>query len=398
MRILFLSALFPYPPDNGTRIRAYNLLKQLSCHHELDLVAFGHYGKTPHGADLRDLCRSVHVVPYTVYDPRRLQALLGYFSPTPRSLVDTHSYEMADVVRQHLMQNQRDVVIACTLGTARYVPKAACAPAVLDEFQAAAHMYGAYLSGGGLRHLRAKLTCAKLRRYVARLVRRFDACTVASDVEGDILRGMARGYDSVSVIPNGVDVDHYRRGLARPMPGTLVYTGALTYSANYDAVQYFLTDILPGIRTAVQDARFAVTGATRSVALDRLPVSQGVTYTGYLDDVRPTIAGSWALVVPLRMGGGTRLKILEAMALGTPVISTSKGAEGLDVTPEQDILIADGPALFAAQTVRLLQNPQLRERLAENGRRLVEQKYSWVEIGRKFNDLLRTVVRERGRG
>jgi glycosyltransferase involved in cell wall biosynthesis len=133
--------------------------------------------------------------------------------------------------------------------------------------------------------------------------------------------------------------------------------------------------------------------------VDRLPLSEGVILTGYLNDIRPCVAQSWACVVPLRVGGGTRLKILEAMALGTPVVSTSKGAEGLEATHGDDILIADMPAEFADAVLRLLDDKALRARLAANGRRLVESRYGWEVIGEKLDQLLRKVVeghRERG--
>jgi glycosyltransferase involved in cell wall biosynthesis len=130
------------------------------------------------------------------------------------------------------------------------------------------------------------------------------------------------------------------------------------------------------------------------VPVDRLPANDGLVLTGYLDDVRPTVARSWACVVPLRVGGGTRLKVLEAMALGTPVVSTSKGAEGLEVTSGEDILIADEPADFADATLRLLDDPALRAELAANGRRLVRGRYGWDQIGEELNRFLHQVVRE----
>ncbi len=188
----------------------------------------------------------------------------------------------------------------------------------------------------------------------------------------------------VTVIPNGVDTARNRPGLADPQPDTLVFNGALTYYANADAMRYFLAEIFSVIRTAVPRLCMQITGRHDGVDLKGLSIGDGVMLTGYLDDVRPVVSGSWACVVPLRIGGGTRLKILEAMALGTPVISTSKGAEGLAVSHEQDILIADEPAEFARQTVRVLKDRVLRERLAANARRLVEANYGWQQIGQAF--------------
>jgi glycosyltransferase involved in cell wall biosynthesis len=138
----------------------------------------------------------------------------------------------------------------------------------------------------------------------------------------------------------------------------------------------------------------AITGKLDGVQVDRLPIARndGVVLTGYLADIRPTITQSWISVVPLRLGGGTRLKILESLALGTPVVATSKGVEGLDLVPERDILIADTPADFAASVLRLLQDASLREALSHNGRRTVETKYDWEIIGQQFNNFIETLV------
>jgi glycosyltransferase involved in cell wall biosynthesis len=201
----------------------------------------------------------------------------------------------------------------------------------------------------------------------------------------------------MQTLPNGVDLARNQPGPVEPLPDTLVFNGALTYYANAEAMRTFAGEILPRIREQRPEVRLKITGRSDGVDLGWLPADGSVALTGYLDDVRPAVAGSWACVVPLRTGGGTRLKILEALALGTPVVATPKGAEGLEVTPEQDILIAGEPAAFAAQTVRLLGDPQLRLRLAENGRHLVEEKYGWEAIGRRFTRMVESIAGARGR-
>jgi glycosyltransferase involved in cell wall biosynthesis len=171
-----------------------------------------------------------------------------------------------------------------------------------------------------------------------------------------------------------------------------VYAGALTYHANYDAAQYLLADIYPRLAAKVPGLTLRVTGGTRGVDLDALPTHPGVHYTGYVPDIRPVVARSWVSVVPLRVGGGTRLKILESMALGTPVVSTSKGAEGLEVTHGENILIADDPRDFADSVTEVLQSPALRARLASGGRRLVETTYAWDIVGPRLRALVEQVT------
>jgi glycosyltransferase involved in cell wall biosynthesis len=160
-------------------------------------------------------------------------------------------------------------------------------------------------------------------------------------------------------------------------------------------MEFFLNDIFPQVKASRPEATLRITGRSDGVPLDRLPLGNGAELTGYLDDIRPAIAQSWMCVVPLQIGGGTRLKILEAMALGTPVLSTSKGAEGLDVTPGEDILIADGATEFADAVTRLLSNPALRARLAAGGQRLVEERYSWKTCAQALEQLLHRITRQR---
>jgi len=195
-----------------------------------------------------------------------------------------------------------------------------------------------------------------------------------------------------------VDLDWAVPGLAEPKADSLVFNGALTYYANADAMRFFAGEILPRIRAQRPSVMLRITGRSDGVDLTWLSADGSVALTGYLDDVRPVVAGSWACVVPLRIGGGTRLKILEAMALGTPVVATSKGAEGLDITPDQEVLIADEPAAFAAQTVCLLGDPELRQRLAANARLLVEERYGWQAIGSAFCQVVESVAEAGKRG
>ena len=196
----------------------------------------------------------------------------------------------------------------------------------------------------------------------------------------------------VEVVPNGVDCRHNLPGLHSSNDNLLVYNGALTYSANLDAMTYFLSSIFPIVQQQIPDVRLTITGSTAGVDLSSLALTDAVFFSGYVPDVRLPIAQAAVCVVPLRDGGGTRLKILEAMALGTPVVATSKGAEGLDVIDGVHLLIADTPEEFARETIRLLREPKLRSTLAANARRLVVENYDWQQIGDRFVQLIEQTV------
>ena len=211
-----------------------------------------------------------------------------------------------------------------------------------------------------------------------------------SEVDYQLLHKSIAALDEkcLAVIPNGVDVSWYSNVEFVPKPNTLIFNGALSYDANYDAMVFFLTEIYPRIRQECPQASLSITGKTNGVNLRELPQELEVKFTGYLEDIRPAVAQSWACVVPLRVGGGTRLKILEALALGTPVVSTSKGAEGLQLVPGRDILIADEPTEFANLVINLFGDLKLRETLSLNGKKAVSLIYDWHILGKKFNEFI----------
>jgi polysaccharide biosynthesis protein PslH len=324
-----------------------------------------------------------------------LRSLIGHLSILPRDVIACYSQEMRRALKNCQHTSNYQAVISSTVATVPYTSKIPDVCHILEEHN---YMTGWMEERYRNQQLRYKklahwITWQKCLLYERRIYPQFQAITMVSErdrraVEKNIISCAGR----VSVVPNGVDTERNVPGLAEPQSSSLVFNGALSYYANTDAMRYFLGEILPLVHAACPQASLKITGRSDGADLKALHIGNLVQLTGYLEDVRPTVAGSWACVVPLRIGGGTRLKILEAMALGTPVVATSKAAEGLDVTHEHDILIADEPGDFARQTLRLLGDPGLRGRLAQNARALVEAKYSWDMIGRQFCELVETTV------
>jgi glycosyltransferase involved in cell wall biosynthesis len=391
MRILFLSTWFPYPPDNGSKIRVYHLLRALAQRHELTLLSFAWDTAQPDTADeLRSWCKDVQVVSVNPYEHNRASKLRTFFSFRP--VVSRPIAAMTEKARAILANQSFDSVISSTEIMVAYALQTPPGTVrILEEHNAMTRLmrerYGEQPQP--LERIRCWLSWQKSRTYEARLFRRFDLVTMVSEEDRAACLNDLPGYHGrVAVIPNGVDCAHNRPGLAEVQPHTLIYNGALTYSANYDAMRYFLAEIYPRIRQEVPDVSLSITGSTRGVELSALPLDESVHLTGYVEDIRLPVAASAVCVVPLRQGGGTRLKILEAMALGTPVVATSKGAEGLEGVNGEHLLIADDPAAFGAATLRLLRAPALRARLAANARRLVEARYDWSHIGASFVELV----------
>ncbi|MCB0177009.1 MAG: glycosyltransferase [Anaerolineae bacterium] len=390
MNILFLSRWFPYPPINGSKLRIYNLLRGLAQDHSITLISFADQPNiNPNAPELEEICQDVKIVPWKPFDPASRQAGLGLFSSTPRFVVDTFSNEMKQYIQDAISTGNYDLVIASQFDMAVYSEYFKCLPAVFEEIEVGV-IYGRYQQAETLwRRLRNGLTWTKHRRYLANQLKNFQAGTVVSQQERTIVSNKIKNGHRLEVIPNCVDLKSYEEIKEIPQPNTLIFTGAFTYNPNYEAMAWFVDEVYPFVQAQNPQISLTITGNHNNRPL---PTSKNITLTGFVDDVRPLIARSWISIVPLHVGGGTRLKILEAMALKTPVIATSKGAEGLDAEPGKHLLIADSPKAFADSIIKLHQDTQLRQYLTSNAYRLIQENYDWTTTIPKFLKLIEQVT------
>ena len=394
MRLLVVSWWMPYPPDNGTRQRAFNLLKHLSQRHALSLFAFGEPAGPGDIEPLRALCDRVHIVPPRAVDGGRL-GLEGLFSRVPRYYAQTTSPEMMAMVEAAAPGH--DAALALTCGAALHLRRVIpTVPSVLDELEVGLLREQFLNERHPLRQLRHGVTWWKYRRFIRSLASSFDRSTVVSDRERQHLHAMGCDVSRIAIVPNGVEVSALEPVTRRAR--RLVYPGSVMYSANLDAVRFFVRDVFPIVRRSLPDLVFTVTGATEGVDIADLAAAEGVTFTGRLPEVGALIAESAACVVPLRVGGGTRLKVLQAMALATPVVSTSKGIEGLDVEAGRHLLVADTPDALAAEIVRVVSDEALGARLTSQARALVEARYEWGPIARTLEGVIEDAVDDRRSG
>jgi glycosyltransferase involved in cell wall biosynthesis len=235
---------------------------------------------------------------------------------------------------------------------------------------------------------RAWVSLQKSINFEQGMVCQFDAAIVLTKGGLAAQRQIFTKAKRIAVIGNGVDLNYYHFNNEEPEPYSLVYNGSLTFSANYDAIKWFLHDIFPIIKIKLPLIKLRITGKYESVDIKSLSINGGVTLTGYIPDVRPVVAKSWICIVPIRIGGGQRMKVLEAMALGTPVVSTSRGIEGLDLIAGEHVLVADEPEDFAEAIILLLQDNRLRSTVANNARILIEKIFNWDSILLQYNSLI----------
>ncbi len=391
MKILFLTPQLPYPPQKGTALRNWGLIDGLGPRHELSLLSFRAPGQqvTPPPPVL-DACEQVITVPQT---ERSLRARLGDMltSRRPDMALRHRSEVYARQLAQWLARSRFDVVQIEGIELAPYLDVIQAAdqnPLVVFDDHNCEYVLQRRVLFTDLRSPArwpgAAYSCVqwlRLRRYEAQVCRRADRVLAVSEADAEALRRLVPNLE-LTVVPNGIDTQQYHpqmsgKGARR---NSLVFTGTMDFRPNVDAVLWFAREALPRIRAEVPDVHFHIVGQRPHRRLDPLREDPSVTLTGWVEDVRPYIADAELYVAPLRMGGGTRLKLLEAMAMGKAIVATRLGAEGYPVTNGRELVLADTGSEFAEGVVSLLRSPQRRAALGRTARAFVEQQYDWRAI------------------
>jgi len=397
MNILYVSWWLPYPLRTGSCVTNYNTIKQLAKNHKISLVSFidSQY-ELQYVPRMMELCTDVTCVLREEKPLLRLRRVLGLLAPSPRSVLVARSNDMSEAVARKVREKKFDCAITDGTPTLEYLIRAQGFPKILFHHNVdSVVIRREYMKQISMRRrFRRRLTWRKAVAYEQRISRLAEAHAMVSEVDKRELLALLPDAGLTRVIGNGVDVETFRVSTIERDRNALVFSSLLKYDANRDGLRFFYEEILPAVKRGWRDAVLRVTGHFEGLGVDDLRGDPGIVFTGYLDDVKPTIASSWIAIAPIRVGSGTRLKILEAMALGTPVVSTSVGAEGLEVEHERDILIADNASDFARQILRLRDDKDLWQRLSESGKRVIAEKYDWKVLGKKFEDLLSQVCNE----
>jgi glycosyltransferase involved in cell wall biosynthesis len=391
MKILFLSRWLPYPVNNGSKLRIFNLLKGLAHNHSVTLLSFVEPSAAPPDPSvMQELCTEYYTVPWREFDPKSRKARLGFLSSKPRFIADTYSIHMETEICRLVSKNKFDLVIASQLTMASYSAAYGGVKAVFEEIELGGFYEKAHITGEWPKRIRHWLTWLKLKSYMSQVLKNFAVCSVVSEKERKIfIDAFPHHQNKAVVIPNCIDLTEYRISDIARKRNHIVFSGSFRYQANYDAVLWFLREVYPLILKHVSDIQLLITGDHADLPL---PMTQNVRRVGHVEDIKTLIASCDASIVPIWSGGGTRLKILEAMAVGTPVISTSKGAEGLLAIPGEHILIADEPERFAALLRQLLLDKEFSNQLSSNAYRLVEEQYDWTKVMPRFLRMVEEAV------
>jgi glycosyltransferase involved in cell wall biosynthesis len=395
LRVLFITEFLPWPLNTGGRIRTYHILRQVALRHEVTLVTQQPPGGLEGEEQIRALVSRLYTVPLKPRSLIRKTLAAAAFLASARPYVAVYSHyrkALARLISRLTSRESFDIVHLDHLDAAVYLqncfPKAAV---YLDE-----HNYETSL----LRSTRDKTSKSllrwylgsqlqKLERFERETLRAVDAVSVVSARDGLMVAAVAP-YTYQEVIPNGVDPAFFDIP-RQPRPYRVVSVGSLDWLPNVGGLLWFLDEVWPSVAEARPDATFHIVGRNPQRALLRR-VSRRVSIAGSVADIREHVRDAAALVVPLLAGGGTRLRVLEAMAMRIPIVATRVGVEGIECTHGQHVLVADAAEDFARQLIALLDRAELRESLTMEGRQLVERRYSWQAIGHGLDAFYRRIV------
>jgi polysaccharide biosynthesis protein PslH len=396
VKILFLTSTLPYPPVDGWRIRTHHLLQALASEHDVTLLSFRTPRDPAEAVDaLGRLCNRVAIVERSPrYSVRDL--VLGLLVRQPFSLLNYHVPAMHTKVADIVTSTSPDIVHVEDIHMAQYVLPLRDSRLVLDMHNIESALLTRYADRqrDPLRKGYARLTAGKLERYEHAAAPAFARILTCSDVDARYVIDRL-GYSNVAVVPNGVDLDRFAPRAGREESNTLVFVGRMDYVANHDAMMFFCRSVLPRVWRSVPEARLYVVGHDPSRAIQQLARDPRILVTGSVPDVAEFVARAAVVVAPLRYGSGTRLKILEAMAMAKAVVATPLGCEGIEARPGEEIVVAESAADQARALVELLQDRERREAIGQRGRDIVVHKYAWTIVGAGLLKLYRGLVESR---
>lgn len=400
LNLLVIYPYAPWPLDRGTYQRTFHLLKALALHHQVDFVALTEEQDNleEKRAVFAEFCCDVEFIPFAHPPWQKLfpQRLLN---PLPSNVQHWQSEAVTNAINKRLKPGRYDLVHICDLVLMPYVlPHKHHTPFVVDrsrvdlQFQMMEHKTLRFSTRDRL--LRWE-SYAKLWRYEKMLAREALLEVVCGPDDEVFLRQHVNEQAPVMVVANGVDLDYFHPSSApdvRAAEPTVIFCGAMDYSPNVDALRWFFESIHQKLLRLCPDVRILIVGKNPIPEVQAYGSLPGVTVTGGVPDVRPYYRRAWLQMVPLRIGGGTRLKIVESLAIGTPVVSTTIGAQGLELKHGENILLADDAESFASEISRALSDSTLRQRIEENGITTATQRFGWPAIGARLAKHYATLI------
>jgi len=390
MKLLFVTPTYPYPPRTGNELIAFHHIKYLAPRHLIDLLSLTN-GNTSDRGELADWCNHIEMVALAPWLSRLNQGV-GLVADLPWQVAYYRSAKMAQMVNRKLANNTYDVVLFQLTLMAHYLPDRYPGATILSMEDPQVLKSQRWLTWeSGFRRLLTRSRIAHLKRYELRHAPRFDRVLLLN--ESDVLdyRSLLPGA-KLDWVPHGIDVDAFCPSAVVPRrEGMIVITGNMYHPPNVDGIDYFCREIFPLIRRRVPSASLWLVGARPAAAVRKWAKDPQIKVTGFVPDIRPYLRQAMVSICPVRLKIGTQTKILEALACGTPVVTTSAGNNGVAAISGEQLYVADTPDKLAERVVELL-NGNRWEALSQNGRRFVIENFTWEKSVTKLEKILSEVL------
>ena len=403
MKVLLLTPQLPYPPHQGTSLRNFHIIRGLAQACEVSLLSFlepGQSTEAEHIGPLAELCERIEMVPVPQRTTgKRLYQLLATRRPDMAHRLFSQAFNIR--LLQMLQADDYDIVQIEGIELARYLPVirqgSPRSKIVFDDHNAETELQRRnFLTD--LRQPRRWVAAAysaeqvrRLRKFERWVCQQADWVTAVSHPDKVHLEKLTGAKTPITVIPNNLDVTQFQLEEANVIPSDIVFSGKMDYRPNVDAVLWFADEVLPIVRKERPSTTFTIVGQKPHARLERLKNEPGITLTGWVERVEPYLAGANVFVMPFRIGSGTRLKLIEAMAAGKAMVSTAVGAEGFPVEHNRELLLVDEAAGFATAVLHLLTHPDERQRLGQAAQQFARQ-YDWRVVVPRFLEIYRSLT------
>jgi glycosyltransferase involved in cell wall biosynthesis len=396
VKVLLLTQVLPYPPDSGPKIKTWNVLKYLAQHHEVTLVSFVRGNQSAEVNHLKNYCRAVYTVPMSRGAWRDGRYMIqSLVTRQPFLMVRDDRAAMHQVIKQVTTQTQFDIVHADQLNMAQYAQRVTRAGKILDAHNALWLLYKRLwqtMAPGPKKWLLGR-DWHLLKQYEGQICRRFDGLLTVSEEDKAALQEAAGRSLETTVIPIAIDTDEVVKVHRFAEADHILHIGTMFWPPNIDGILWFLHEIFPLIQARRPNTTFNVVGAKPPPEIMAYSNNgSGVNVTGYVIDPTSYYERTGVMVVPLRAGGGMRVKILNALAQGLPIVSTTLGCEGIAVEPGRHLLVADTPEAFAQATLGLLEDKRLADALGYDGRHLIQSTYDYRVACRPLEALYQQAI------
>lgn len=407
MKALFISPQFPLPLNVGSKIRIFNLLKIYSKQYDIDLVCFINEKEGgAHIEELKKICCNIYTIPFDIshqvnrYKNKIIRRFIFLLSNLPFSVKLFHSKQMSNFLKTinleayHIVHIEKLFLVPNVLTILRHKERRYKLILDLDDYESQKIENQLKTLKISKKKFLIFVQYLKWRRLEKKIIPQFNHCLVCSVKDKETLKKLF-AIKNTFVFPNGVDLSVFKPNGCFENSNQILYFGSMSYAPNNDAVIYFYKEILPIINGFNLNTKFIIVGKDPSSEVLKLHDGKNIIVRGEVSDVKTILQECTLVVVPLRFGGGTRIKILEAMGMKKAIVSTSIGCEGIEAEPGKDLIIADNPTEFANACIELLRNKLYRNFIGNNGRKNVELKYNWEIIGNRLLGFLADIKKIR---